>query len=348
MRQEVPQSNRGPESGLRPRGSAWRLVGRLGVIAFWLPALAMVMRNPPYLMDLACQFGVHGSVALTFIGIVFVALQRWWAGAHAMSSAIVTFTLWWAACAPPIGPGATPEGFERIRIVHYNAFGPATRTDADFARWLREIDPEIVVLVDAPWAYSTAQTWIPDRFPHRIEPEPGRAWPYVILSRFPLEDAGVAPFSEATQFSFVARRSVVARLPGGGRVMITAMNPASPRSPSDWRLALSVVRRDGPLIRAWRERTNLPVIVAGDFNSAPTGRVHRTFARESGLIGWSPAVGAGTWPSWLSPWLSVPIDRFWSSPDVRLRTLRIAPRFRSDHRAIVGEFDVPVAAASGP
>jgi len=278
--------------------------------------------------------------------LIFLRLKR--AAVHSLLAGLLTLTLWWASCTPPIGAGPLMPGFERIRIVHYNAFGPATRTDADFARWLRDVDPDIAVLVDAPWGYSAAHAWLRERYPHRIEPEPGRAWPYIILSRWPLEDAAVAPYSEATQFSFVARRSVVVSAPGGARFLITAMNPASPRSPSDWRLALSVVRRDGPLLREWRQRTGLPMIVAGDFNSAPTGRAHKTFARESGLVGWSPVAGAGTWPSWLPPWLSLPIDRFFSSPDVRLKTLGIGPRFRSDHRAIVGEFDVPVVPGPPP
>ena len=88
-------------------------------------------------------------------------------------------------------------------------------------------------------------------------------------------------------------------------------------------------------LNAGRLATGLPVIVAGDFNSAPTGSAHRVFGRSSGLGTWRTLLGRGTWPAWAPPALGLPIDRVWASGEVRLRAARVGPRFRSDHRPIV-------------
>jgi endonuclease/exonuclease/phosphatase (EEP) superfamily protein YafD len=123
----------------------------------------------------------------------------------------------------------------------------------------------------------------------------------------------------------------------GAEVLFTAMYPRSPRNYTYWKQSIASVRVDAEVIRRWREGRqpgSPPLIVAGDFNTTPMGRTH-SIMRTSGLCAWSPELGAGTFPSWASRWLALPLDRSWFTDDVLVGDWKVGPRLKSDHRPIV-------------
>jgi len=237
---------------------------------------------------------------------------------------------------------------DRLRVVLYNAQGNESPGGAAFDDWLIAQDPDLVCLIDPPSAYLKLSSQIAARYPHRVEPEPGKWWGIILLSRHPLAPSPLAPLSNEVRHSFIVRRSVLVNLPSGSRFLFTGSHPPSPRTSETLRDALAQAQLDGLQLQSFRERTALPIVVVGDFNSTPTGAAHRMFRRSSGLQAWAPLFGAGTWPSWAPPSIGVAIDRVWTSQDVGIQRFEVGPRFRSDHRPVLIELTIPFSESPEP
>jgi endonuclease/exonuclease/phosphatase (EEP) superfamily protein YafD len=331
----------GPRGRLRP---AW--LASWGVLMA-LPVVVAIWTDRPYVIDLTSHLLPWIAAAWLGVGALLIAARRpARLGAPAGITSVVCGVLVLIACRAavraPTGEGPPAPGSTRVKIVHFNAQQGMTRADNAFTTWLRDQDPDLVVLNDAPWGWRTESAWTQSQYPFYVEPEPGMEWPVILLSKWPAKVEPLVPYSEATKFSFVSRRSLLVDLPNGGQLLLSRQHPASPRRAQTWEMSLRDSALDAGLLRDWHARTGIPVVVPGDYNSTPQGRLHRRFASQSGLVGWSGWWwNAGTWPSRLPRWLSVPIDRVFTSPGVVVRRLEVGPAFRSDHRPIVIEIDVP-------
>jgi len=309
----------------------------LVVILFW--------EGRPYLLDLLSHFLPLLGVVAVGVGIGAAILRRYGTGISLIVCGVVLVLgsrLW---VQRPVGEGAASDGYVRLKLVHYNAYGEKSRHDNEFNAWLRDQDADLVVIVDCVWGYVHDQPWLKEKYPAIVQPSAGLEWPVLLMSRRPAVIKELVPYSEETKFSFVARRSLLITLEEGSKVLLTAQHPPSPRRAKYVASAVRNVSVDGGLLREWMAKEQIPVIVAGDFNSSPTGKVHRAFHRTSGLTGWSPLIQSGTWPSVLPPWLAVPIDRVWTGGGATVRSVTVGPRFRSDHRPLVVELDVPLGRA---
>jgi endonuclease/exonuclease/phosphatase (EEP) superfamily protein YafD len=299
------------------------------------------------MLDVASHFWLHAAVGGLLVGLpIALILRRRLAAIAAVLGTGLAIALGAVHYRAPNSTPPTGPSFP-LRILSYNtkiesAF--PSPGDPVFA-WIRSQDPDVIVLVECWTGFVAAEPWLRETYPHRIEPKPGKQWAMLLLSKYPFEEMPLAPFSGEIQSSFTLRRSVLVAHPSGGRFMLTGAHYASPRSGATWEQSLGEAERDARGIRAWLDRTSaepVPLIVAGDFNSTPVGRIHRLFERVSGLHGWTPRVGAGTWPARLPAWLGIPIDRVWASDGVSCRRMAVGPRFGSDHRPIVVELEVPV------
>lgn len=309
----------------------------------WLPVLLLVWTERPYLLDLASHFLPHAGAAMIFFGGVLALLRGRILGASSAAAGLVLVLAWMFAVRAPIGGGTPAEGATRLKLVFYNMYGSHSRHDNEFNTWLRDQKPDLVVIVDAAWGYLQDQPWLTREYPYHIEPEPGLLWSNVLLSRFPAEVTPLVEYSEEIKFSFIARRSLLVTLESGARFLLTADHPPSPRTRETWLRSLREIERDGPVVRAWAERVGVPIVMPGDFNSSPQGRVHREFGRLSGLVAWQPMILRGTWPASLPRWMALPIDKVWTSPPgsgVVVRSMVVGPQFRSDHRPLIIELDV--------
>ena len=321
----------------RRRRRSSRLVVTSACAAMAFPAGLALWSDRPYPLDLLAHFLALPAVALVLVGLVLLLTRRRRVALWALFSGALCLGVCRMGARVPSSSDHVPDG---LRIVHYNAYGEHSRGDDAFVAWLRDQDADLVAINDAPWGWVRDYPYLQRVYPHRVEPSPGLEWPAILLSKHPARIEPLVPYAEETKFSFVARRSLLVSTPHGD-VLFTTMHPPSPRTSATWRRSLEIVSSDGPLIRRWHERTGVPVLLPGDFNSTTQGRVHRTFARLSGLASWAPLVFAGTWPSNLPTWISLPIDRMWASEGVRVIGMKVGPRFRSDHRPVVIDVALP-------
>lgn len=297
----------------------------------------------PHKIDLVAHFAPHAAAPLLVLALTGIALRVRAAilipaALLALDAAIVLL-----AYKPLALPPTVPEGAQRVRVVHFNALNVASMNDDEFLDWLFAQDADLVSLVDAPPGILQRSEALSERYPHRVTPRRGVEWPIVLLSKHPVREVSIGPTDKDTRTSFVARRSVVVSFPNGAEALFTALHPYSPRNERSWARSIETARRDGQLLRLAREQSGIPVIAPGDFNSTPTGRVYRTFARASGLRA-APVLPVGTWPAARPRLLGVAIDHVFISPGIVRLDRRVGPAFRSDHRPIVVELAVPAPA----
>lgn len=323
-----------------------RWLGPACAVPAWVLVAMLVWPERAYRLDLLSHFVPQFGAALLLLGVL-LGVPRWgrscalWVGLA--GCALIGWHV--GACSPPAGA----TGRRTMKVVQFNAHAEQSANDAAFHAWLKAQDADLVCLIETPWSFASANPWVRERYPYRVEPSLGLAWPNLLLSKFPLELTEMEADKPEHMFSFVARRSVTVTLPPepgdhgpAVRFVWTAMHPVSPRRESSWQKSLDETVRDAGILRRFvdaRRASGGPadVLVTGDFNAAPTGRLHQTFGRITGFTGWCPRFGVGTWPAQLPGWLSVPIDRVWTTPGPGLTVVSVeaGPRLASDHRPIV-------------
>ncbi len=313
----------------------------LPILAAWTPASIR-----PYRLDLVSHFVPYSLAACVplLLAALVLRLKRTSAAlALCALAAILTIVVTYR----PVSFKRVPPTAQRVRVVEFNALNVASANDDEFLAWLLEQNADLVALVDAPPSLIQRSETLQSRYPYRVSPQRGWHWPIVLLSRYPTRPVALAPTSKELTTSFVARRSVAVTLPNGAEVIFTAFHPYSPRNKAAWLRSLAIVDRDAEVLRNARERSGMPVIIAGDFNSTPTGRVFRSFAHQSGLRT-ARTKPIGTWPTSRPRLLGVAIDHVFTSPDIVHLARRVGPSFRSDHRPIVVDLAVPAPAQSSP
>ncbi|TVQ32394.1 MAG: hypothetical protein EA376_05865 [Phycisphaeraceae bacterium] len=315
-------------------------------IGWWTPVVALAWSNRPYLLDLLAQFTPHSVVLIAGAAAAMLLIGARRLGIEAGVACLLLLVLCLGAhYGGPASIAPEPdEPVHRLRVVTYNAKWVKPLPDDTIGDWLREQDADLVCLFDPPWRLVRQEPWLQEMYPYRIQPQPGLWWSIVLLSRHPIEPVRMAENTQETQHSFIGLRSVIVMLEDGTRLAFSGTRPRSPRTKEDWRRSIISVERDAKIVRDYLEEHDIPMVLAADMNSTPTGRLHRAFVAVSGLRTWGAPFGRGTWPAQAPPLFSLPIDRVWTTPDVRITDIRIGPRLSSDHRPVVVELEIPARA----
>ncbi len=165
---------------------------------------------------------------------------------------------------------------------------------------------------------------VADTYPYMVMRGPIRdVTPWrIVLSAWPLEDRA----SKAVVGSVVHSPL--------GDFGIVAVHPSSPRNRDRWLAGNELVKQTVDVVNEWQEQ-GLPVIVAGDMNSTPTGWRSRYLSKAAGLFRCKPRrVLKGTYPASMPGVLSLAIDDAWVSKDWAVSSWKTVGPHGSDHRAV--------------
>lgn len=226
---------------------------------------------------------------------------------------------------------------------------------ANLAQTIQRETPDVIVVIEMHEANADLLLGvdaIADQYPHTSVPGDGLNWPVVILSRWTLEplrfDGDHERYAQlyAWRRSFKVRRpaslespeSAASSEPSTEAFLLTAIHAPSPRTDQTWVAGHDAVRLLGEVVRDALRPLDLPIVIAGDFNTAPGGFRYRLMADQTGLRP-DDAAGppVGTWPSTWPGLLRVSLDQVWASPDVRFNERRVLEHVGSDHRPLLVE-----------
>ncbi|OIH86726.1 hypothetical protein BLJ79_01820 [Arthrobacter sp. UCD-GKA] len=227
-------------------------------------------------------------LAALALGLFLLFRRAWVPAAVLLVSAAVSLV-------PVLQPGAggTCTPGEPVTVLSLNA-GRGNADPSVLADAITASAPDVLVLVEAsePMLQALAGTLPQWDYTHRTgSVVTGGAVDTVILSRHPMHSE--APAARQADGSLFDIPVAVIDLPRAGRIRVAGIHPVPPtHGPASWATTLAAVE-------SWAgQNTDLPLVLAGDFNAT---RAHPRFrALAHGFSDASPAFGplaAATWPA---------------------------------------------------
>ncbi|MCC5828291.1 MAG: endonuclease/exonuclease/phosphatase family protein [Phycisphaeraceae bacterium] len=320
-----------------------QLVLIYGLMAMSLASIigALLVR-PPYVLDLASNFVPWLGVLALICGLpgtvrAIGARPRRGAlpGMGLVALGVALLALWLAYWTPMVRPAPADEDQRVLRIAFINAWSTRNDDIDRLADWLESTSPDAMLMV------ATNRSWSQHpRLAAMYEYRTFLSGETTVLSHFPFRRPDLWDPETYREYHLPVHRPWIFELEDGRKVFISVVRPPSPRTPQTWRANWIGVEKAGQTYREQSEK--YPVIVIGDFNATPTSRSGRTFARGSQLrrVGTHPW-NAGSWPSILPRWLSLPLDQVWVDHTIGIQDFRIGPPVGSDHRPVLVDVVLP-------
>jgi len=286
------------------------------------------------------QFAVQLTGLALFAALMALVLRRW---VRLVALAALATTLAWPIFAHR-GEAAIVNNPERLRILSANVYYYA----ADHRRTLDALiasDADIIGLVEMTPDWKRALAPLIARYPYHVDCfETDSYCEHMLLSKLPI----VKPYAGR-----VWRTTPII---AGGEIMWNGRPITVYATHLIWPLAtdedsgystdskragylpgLPENRQAGQAANLAKFLNTLPrdLILMGDFNSAPWGRVQRAFRDKTGLdsqAGWD-----FSWPSSL-PWpLRLPLDHVLARGHLAVTYFAAGPETDSDHLPVVAE-----------
>lgn len=203
------------------------------------------------------------------------------------------------------------------------------RTQA-FLDMVNQTAPDLLLVMETDASWDERLSPLSTDFPHAVQniPKPDSHFGMHLFSKYEL----VSP-----EFMFIGGSdtpTVVTQvlLSGGGIIKFIGLHP---RPPLGW--SQPTTMRDAHLLTAalMAQASELPTIVAGDFNAVPWARVTRRTMRIGRLL--DPRVGRGFLATYSAenPLISWPLDHILFQQQFVLQDFTISPDFGSDHNAVI-------------
>lgn len=276
--------------------------------------------------DLVANFAAHAAAATIALLVLGLLLRR----RRLVVVLAGVLVLQGAQLLRPRAPGGRAAPTLRLLIHNTHSRNPDIRAvEAE----LIESNADVVVLVDVSPDFVRALpalSAITEAYPHQLRrgPIPDSTGWRIVLSRWPLDDHRTPKDLRC-----------VVRQPGHPFALL-ALHPASPRDGGRWRRGNGLVVEAATAARAF-EDAGLPVIVAGDLNSTPSGWRDRLLTAHSGLRRCKPR-GAltGTFPAGLPGPLRLALDDAWVSPAWRVSSWTVGDDAGSDHSSLLVELSL--------
>jgi endonuclease/exonuclease/phosphatase (EEP) superfamily protein YafD len=292
------------------------------------------------LFALLDEFLVQLGGAAALAAVVALLARRWWLAALLAGLAA---TLAWPLLGHRGQSGLATDG-SRLTVASANLFYFAAdhRRTLDF---LMTSDSDIIGLVEVTPAWRRDLAPLIATYPFRVDCfESGIACEHMLLSKFPIvkpyagDVNGSAPVIVGGEILWAGRPITVyaahlmwplaadAHLPGPTDVAAASHLPGLPPI---------VQAREAANLALFLETQQADLILMGDFNGSPWGRVQRAFRARTGLdsqAGWD-----FTWPASL-PWpLRLPLDHVLARGDLVVTKFAAGPETDSDHLPVVAE-----------
>ncbi|MBK7403441.1 MAG: endonuclease/exonuclease/phosphatase family protein [Phycisphaerales bacterium] len=290
-----------------------------------------------WIPDLLANLGPQCALAALLLGLYRVARKRW--APAAVAAACALLGLLGPALQSRAARAAAPGN---VRILFVNAAASNPRAGA-LLQSIRAANADVVVVVETPsdlLGPLRDDQELRAQLPYAWLPEAAGVGYTAVLSRWP-QHGGDALSGGASQTLAAGVRAMRVDRPGAPFALLV-LHPRSPRSPARWREGNALVEHALQVVDDRLAPSGLPLVAAGDLNSAPAGWRSRHLAARAGLRRakplWTPA---GTWPSW-SRWpMRVAIDDLLVAPTIGVVSWRALPAPGSDHSAVLVELAIP-------
>ncbi len=289
--------------------------------------LATLLARQWWVFDLATHFRIH-YVAVAVLGVLLAAMLRW----RMVAVVIAVLAIPHAAALSSVVPFGTAQAVAAatetpVRVSTVNAYWSNWDGAALFG-YVTETDPDVLVIQEADRRWRGTLLQIGAQYPHAVPEDWREARDVIVFSRFPIL-GGTRRFPEGQGFHYQTADLDV----DGRAVTVIGVHPPLPAGHRFTAMRNAYLAA----IAEVADRSQHPVIVAGDFNSTVWSPHFADLMDDSGLRnaadgrGWRP-----TWPSWL-PLAGIPIDHILVSDHFTVQAVRRGPNIGSDHYPVTAD-----------
>ncbi len=305
------------------------LIGVLVVVATLLP----IWRTTRWWVRVL-DFPRFQLAVLSVAVLVLTPVAAWpFSGVDlAFLGAVAATALWqasWVWRYTPLAPlevrnaRATHDRPECFRLMTTNVYMRARDSDA-LLKLVRDVDPDLILLVETDeWWCARLGEGLQSRYRYNLTYPLSNGYGIALFSRLELIDPG---FRHLVDEQVPSIKTGV-RLRCGAVIDIYGVHPQPPAPSQD------STARDAEMVMVGREisRSQRPAVVLGDLNDVAWSPTTTRFKEVGGLV--DPRRGRGffnTYPAGM-PSLRYPLDYIFHSPHFALGSMRVLPRFESDH-----------------
>ena len=297
--------------------------------------------------DTMAQFRAHFSALLLIAGLCLLVLRPRLAGVLAMlagTAGLMAVSSYYLPMEENplvrVSDVSAPSPTPRYTLLQMNLRWDAS-DKAEAIRRIGELSPDVLALEEASRGWAPLLGALSHLYPYRFGcPNPGDFTDALILSKRPFVAGETGECSRDGRF---ARRAVDFN---GRKVEIVAQHLRWPWPGSQWR---QIGFTEPQLTRL--KTFDRPVLVAGDFNSAPWSA---SLARYADLGGLDIVRGIGpSWffrplTAWIAPYAGLPIDNILHSGAIDILDVARERATDSDHLPLLVTFALPTTSGSEP
>lgn len=337
----------------RPRTALGRLLRCAVWIASWGAAIGLLPLCGAWLfagarweVDLVANLTAQCALGAAALGLWWLVRRRW--ARMGVALAALALALAGVIAAPRAKRAEAPaDGARVIRVLTMNAYA-WSRDPSGLLALLESTNADVVTIFEPPMEMlqgMRTSELLKSKFPHRHLPEHAEAGSRVMLSRWPAERLRKRELEpeEAPAASEWRSHGRSWRIEAPSPFVLSMIHPESPRTRVRWAQGNEDIAMIGDAVERMLAPLGLPIVVAGDFNSTPTGWRSREMTRLTGLrrakAWWTPA---GTWPAWSAWPARVAIDDVMVSPGVSVIDWRPQSQPPEGKRGVRNSDHVPV------
>ncbi|MEJ7618880.1 MAG: endonuclease/exonuclease/phosphatase family protein [Pyrinomonadaceae bacterium] len=282
-------------------------------------------------LELASHFKLQYLLASLVLLIIFIALRapRWIGGAMlcAVLNASALAPWYW----PPT-PFEVDTARRPLLLLLSNVFYGNPHY-ALFAAYVREQQPDIVVCQEVSHRWGFELKALQQAYPHSIVVPKAGGSGIALLSRWPLKESFVINLGDTSRPSILATVDL-----GETAVSVLALHPETPLA------AHNFAARNSQLAEAARLMGTLPghKIIIGDLNTT-LWSPFLSDLENTGMVNARRGAGAlPSWPTHLPPFMRLPIDHCFVSPEMTVAGIRTGRDIGSDHLPLIVDVAVPI------
>ncbi|MEM9941205.1 MAG: endonuclease/exonuclease/phosphatase family protein [Planctomycetota bacterium] len=310
-----------------PISLLWRLIIAASLVPMGLFLFSQLSRFI-FVAELVHNFRLQLTLALIPFAILSLGFRKSW-----FPVILIGTTIW---CAYPIAISYVPAlqpppGPQRIKVMSHNVLG-INRQYVDVIHQVREVDPDVLLVVEYSRNWLDALELLNEQFPYRIEQARWHGFGIGLFSKYPIEKQIVVQLTgDTTDNPLIVGHINI----GNQTVRFAGLHSLSPTN----RFRMNLRNQQFQDAAEYLKTSDLPTLVLGDFNCVPWSFFLHDFAQTTGYRDSRIGFGyQGSWPDFL-PAL-IPIDHAFASRLIHVHTRRIGKRCGSDHCPIILEISV--------
>lgn len=309
------------------------LLTQLAIILIILFSIAGYLGRASQYFELASHFRFQYTLASFCCLLIFAGLQAWpWA-----LGAAVCFLVNGAAVLPwytsrKHAPHSHANS-RRLRVVLANVLYENRRYEL-FKNLVNEEQPDILIAQEVTDEWLDEMKFLRETYPYFREVHQPHGSGIALFSRFPLLQCEVIALGLEERPGITARLQIDEAI-----ITLLTFHPYAPVRRDHYRHRNLQLAEASRLIKTLPQ----PLIVIGDLNTTMWSPYFDQLLQARELVNTRRGFGLlPTWPLWLLlPFLMLPIDHCFVTPDIAIHNTRTGGRTGSDHLPLIVDLSIP-------